>query len=87
MSSSTSCFCDRNAHFVGRLATYKYYNMDQIVAQALTVYAKIVGEKRKEAAVRVMPLIKLNNGNGATGNGHRKVANGRALGAALTPTT
>lgn len=27
--------------FVGRLATYRYYNMDQIVGQALTVYAKI----------------------------------------------
>jgi UDP-galactopyranose mutase len=25
-------------HFVGRLATYKYYNMDQVVAQALTIY-------------------------------------------------
>jgi UDP-galactopyranose mutase len=36
-------------HFVGRLATYKYYNMDQIVAQALTVYAKMVSVKRKEA--------------------------------------
>ncbi|HEX8286588.1 MAG TPA: UDP-galactopyranose mutase [Pyrinomonadaceae bacterium] len=40
-----------DVHFVGRLATYKYYNMDQIVAQALTVYGKIVGKKRKEAAV------------------------------------
>lgn len=29
-------------HFVGRLATYKYYNMDQVVAQALMVYKKIV---------------------------------------------
>jgi len=27
-------------HFVGRLATYKYYNMDQVVAQALTLYTK-----------------------------------------------
>ena len=38
-----------DVHFVGRLATYKYYNMDQIVAQALTVYAKMVSAKRKEA--------------------------------------
>ena len=38
-------------HFVGRLATYKYYNMDQIVAQALTVYAKMVSAKRREAIV------------------------------------
>ncbi|MBE9016191.1 UDP-galactopyranose mutase [Chroococcidiopsidales cyanobacterium LEGE 13417] len=28
-------------HFVGRLATYKYYNMDQVVAQALTIYKKL----------------------------------------------
>jgi UDP-galactopyranose mutase len=39
-------------HFVGRLATYKYYNMDQIVAQALTQYAKIAGMKRIEALVK-----------------------------------
>jgi UDP-galactopyranose mutase len=32
-------------HFVGRLATYKYYNMDQVVAQALTTYKKITGER------------------------------------------
>lgn len=40
-------------HFVGRLATYKYYNMDQIVAQALTVYSKISGAKRAESTLRV----------------------------------
>jgi UDP-galactopyranose mutase len=38
-----------DVHFVGRLATYKYYNMDQVVAQALAVYARIVGQKRAEA--------------------------------------
>lgn len=32
-----------NVHFVGRLATYKYYNMDQVVAQALTTAAKLCG--------------------------------------------
>jgi UDP-galactopyranose mutase len=32
-------------HFVGRLATYKYYNMDQVVAQALTLFRKITGDK------------------------------------------
>lgn len=31
--------------FVGRLATYKYYNMDQVVAQALTTYKRITGAK------------------------------------------
>jgi UDP-galactopyranose mutase len=35
-------------HFVGRLATYRYYNMDQVVAQALTLCTKIVGVKRGE---------------------------------------
>ncbi|MDQ3751133.1 MAG: UDP-galactopyranose mutase [Acidobacteriota bacterium] len=42
----------QNVYFVGRLATYKYYNMDQIVAQALTEYGKIVGMKRKEATIK-----------------------------------
>jgi UDP-galactopyranose mutase len=31
----------KGVHFAGRLATYKYYNMDQVVAQALTMYSKI----------------------------------------------
>jgi len=41
-----------DVHFVGRLATYKYYNMDQIVAQALMTYGKIVGMKRREATIK-----------------------------------
>ena len=28
-------------HFVGRLATYKYYNMDQVTAQALSLFKKL----------------------------------------------
>lgn len=32
-----------NVHFVGRLATYKYYNMDQVVGQALALVDRIVG--------------------------------------------
>jgi len=32
----------KNTYFVGRLATYKYYNMDQVVAQALTTFKKII---------------------------------------------
>ena len=42
-----------NVHFVGRLATYKYYNMDQVVGQALTLYAKLAGTKRTEAVAVV----------------------------------
>jgi len=36
-------------HFVGRLATYKYYNMDQVVAQSLTLYAHLCHRPRAEA--------------------------------------
>lgn len=61
-----------DVHFVGRLATYKYYNMDQIVAQALTTYGKIAGMKRKAAAVFSsaaneeikLPYVIPQNGNG-----------------------
>jgi UDP-galactopyranose mutase len=28
-------------HFAGRLATYRYYNMDQVVAQALALYRRL----------------------------------------------
>jgi UDP-galactopyranose mutase len=31
-------------YFVGRLATYRYYNMDQVVAQALSTFKKIAAE-------------------------------------------
>jgi UDP-galactopyranose mutase len=37
-----------NMHFVGRLATYKYYNMDQVTAQALTMFKKLTGEKQEQ---------------------------------------
>jgi UDP-galactopyranose mutase len=33
-----------DVHFAGRLGTYKYYNMDQVVAQALTLFKRI-GER------------------------------------------
>ena len=32
----------RGVHFLGRLGTYKYYNMDQCVAQALAYYRKVL---------------------------------------------
>jgi UDP-galactopyranose mutase len=35
-----------SVYFVGRLATYKYYNMDQVIAQALTVFSKIAAADR-----------------------------------------
>jgi UDP-galactopyranose mutase len=39
---------EKNVHFAGRLATYKYYNMDQVVAQALTLYKKIASNTEHE---------------------------------------
>jgi UDP-galactopyranose mutase len=36
----------RDVEFVGRLATYKYYNMDQVVAQALAVFDRLVGQEQ-----------------------------------------
>ncbi len=38
-------------HFLGRLGTYKYYNMDQVVAQALASYRRMIGRPKPEVAV------------------------------------
>ena len=73
-----------NVHFVGRLATYKYYNMDQVTGQALTTYAKISGQDRKTAAtasvLNVPHLVQV------PGNGHTNVAtrNGNGIPATAT---
>jgi UDP-galactopyranose mutase len=42
-------------HFVGRLATYKYYNMDQVVAQALVTFERIVG--RRQPVREFIPVV------------------------------
>lgn len=34
-----------NVHFVGRLATYRYYNMDQVVGQSLSLFDQIQSDK------------------------------------------
>ncbi|HYH37491.1 MAG TPA: UDP-galactopyranose mutase [Azospirillum sp.] len=52
-----------NVHFVGRLATYRYYNMDQVVAQALTLYGRIAkaeaeGRSLHEAASKLSDLAR-----------------------------
>ncbi|MDQ6765720.1 MAG: UDP-galactopyranose mutase [Verrucomicrobiota bacterium] len=45
-------------HFVGRLASYKYYNMDQVVGQALTLYSKISQKKRGgRAKITAAPAV------------------------------
>jgi UDP-galactopyranose mutase len=49
--------------FVGRLATYRYYNMDQVVAQALSTYARMVKTQgRAPALSQAEPTIALRGG-------------------------
>ncbi|CAN5226634.1 UDP-galactopyranose mutase [soil metagenome] len=44
--------------FVGRLATYRYYNMDQVVGQALTLFKKL--RARENGALKVtVPAVEL----------------------------
>ena len=38
--------------FVGRLATYRYYNMDQVVGQALATYRKVLETPEKTVSTR-----------------------------------
>jgi UDP-galactopyranose mutase len=37
-----------NVTFVGRLATYRYYNMDQIVGQALATFRRIDDQRKRK---------------------------------------
>ncbi|WP_232318454.1 UDP-galactopyranose mutase [Sphingomonas sp. TDK1] len=46
----------RGVLFVGRLATYRYYNMDQVVGQALATYRRHIAEER-EAAPRTTAAL------------------------------
>jgi UDP-galactopyranose mutase len=42
-----------NVHFVGRLATYRYYNMDQVIGQALALFARLCLQERRAAPAAV----------------------------------
>jgi len=46
-----------DVHFVGRLATYKYYNMDQVVAQALTLYKKLTDKVEEDTTIAQIEKI------------------------------
>lgn len=50
-----------NTHFVGRLATYKYYNMDQVVAQALSTFKKILNQENSIPASDEKNILKSKN--------------------------
>jgi UDP-galactopyranose mutase len=52
----------QDVHFAGRLGTYKYYNMDQVVAQALTLFDKLKsGRSRSSSAQEEHKLMTLYN--------------------------
>jgi UDP-galactopyranose mutase len=46
----------RNVTFVGRLATYRYYNMDQVVGQALAAFRKLQQALSEERSNRTAAL-------------------------------
>ncbi len=55
-------------HFVGRLATYRYYNMDQVVAQALKTFRDIAAEEGAQAcAAAVVDLGAARGSDGRAG--------------------
>jgi UDP-galactopyranose mutase len=45
----------RGGHFAGRLGTYKYYNTDQVTAQALSLYVRIEGLDRTKVITKHTP--------------------------------
>jgi UDP-galactopyranose mutase len=63
-------------HFLGRLGTYKYYNMDQVVAQALATFDRLMGDGARirgrtaaadVAAEAATPFPAVNGGVGHNG--------------------
>ncbi len=56
-----------NVLFAGRLATYKYYNMDQVVAQSLSLFKKINNEENS-----IESIDRLRSANGRV-NGYKKL--------------
>ena len=67
-----------DVHFAGRLATYKYYNMDQVVAQAMTLHKRLQGRRRIDAALPARDGVILSGGmisrTGVVTGGGRRVA-------------
>ncbi|HEY4338224.1 MAG TPA: UDP-galactopyranose mutase [Puia sp.] len=46
-----------NVYFTGRLATYKYYNMDQVTAQSLTLFKRILVEIQNDRHAGKTPSL------------------------------
>lgn len=49
-----------NTYFTGRLATYKYYNMDQVVAQSLSLFEKLT-QRQTEKHVNGQKVFQLHS--------------------------
>ncbi|UUX97540.1 UDP-galactopyranose mutase [Aquabacterium sp. J223] len=65
--------------FVGRLATYKYYNMDQVVAQSLTLFKRLREQHLAgQQAIEIGPRVAAAVANGARRPAASVVANGAA---------
>jgi UDP-galactopyranose mutase len=62
-------------HFVGRLATYKYYNMDQVIAQALATFRRLADGPGSGRGVTPRPQRRA----GATGVRPRRPGSRRAV--------
>ena len=43
---------DGRTHFCGRLANYRYFNMDQVIAQALMTFRRIADKRRAQMLLR-----------------------------------
>jgi UDP-galactopyranose mutase len=69
-----------NVHFAGRLATYKYYNMDQVVAQALALFQKLTAAEEVVIATPSTlskPTSPVGIGAGSRSNGNHPNSNGQ----------
>jgi UDP-galactopyranose mutase len=53
-----------NIYFTGRLGTYKYYNMDQVVAQSLSLFKKIMhNELKNGTSESTSSILEIENSN------------------------
>ncbi|WP_109487558.1 UDP-galactopyranose mutase [Occallatibacter savannae] len=46
-----------DVHFTGRLGTYKYYNMDQVVAQSLSLFEKLKAKRARSLPSRPVVVL------------------------------
>jgi UDP-galactopyranose mutase len=62
-----------DVHFAGRLATYKYYNMDQVVGQALALFGKIAELDASPGPLQREKRLVANSTERATNQGSRLI--------------